>query len=174
MMRKCLVLSLLIGFAVLNMAVVRKTEDPIRDTQTDPILYKQKMEEEKDGKKGPLSYSVKNNPADTFLTEPPFAPEEEMTDKEKSLKSAPAGMDWWEEPVAVDQASSAEDAPVPEERVNSEGPLSGEDFSSPVEPGTLEKRGPEEDLPRDVPNGSEKEVQEPSPETSETSDDSWW
>ena len=100
--------------AGLNLAAIRKAEDPIRDTQTNPILYEQKMEEEKDGKKGPLLYSVKNNPRGTFFVEPPF----EAVSKPSPGKSTPkkaAEFDetsgWWEEQPGEFDAPSSEGAP---------------------------------------------------------------
>ena len=86
--------------AGLNLASIRKAEDPIRDTQTNPILYQQKMEEEKDGKKGPLLYSVKNNPHDNFFSDPPYQSSEKVlapkTVPEERVVSAEA-VEWWEE-----------------------------------------------------------------------------
>ena len=86
--------------AGLNLGTVRRTEDPIRDTQTDGILYQQKMEEEKDGKKGPLMYHVKYNPRESFFIDPPFEKAKKTSPKETVTEKAPASTDttgWWEE-----------------------------------------------------------------------------
>ena len=92
-------LSVLAG---LNLGTVRKAEDPIRDTQTNPILYEQKKEEEKDGKKGPLLYNVKNNPRETFFIDPPFESAEKGSPSETAIKEIPQAEaeDWWEEQPA--------------------------------------------------------------------------
>jgi len=86
--------------AGLNLASIRKAEDPIRDTQTNPILYKQKMEEEKDGKKGPPLYSVKNNPHDTFFVDLPYETEKEVSASKAATEETVASEEttgWWEE-----------------------------------------------------------------------------
>ncbi|OQA56500.1 MAG: hypothetical protein BWY42_00982 [Candidatus Omnitrophica bacterium ADurb.Bin277] len=101
--KKAVFFIFVIVAAVLNTAAIRRAEDPVRDTQTDPILYKQKMEEEKDGKKGPLMYNVRYNPSDNFLTAPPF---ERKADRESLQGSSPADsaatgeLNWWDEPVS--------------------------------------------------------------------------
>ncbi|OQA41777.1 MAG: hypothetical protein BWY49_00245 [Candidatus Omnitrophica bacterium ADurb.Bin314] len=120
MSRKCLFLTLVIVLAVPNLAAIRRSEDPIRDTQTDGILYKQKMEEEKDGKKGALLYSVKYNPKDTFLTAPPFAPEAEKPAAREAMPGETAGLNWWDEPAVPADALAA-----PEEPVSPEQPAEG-------------------------------------------------
>lgn len=50
---------------------IRKQDDPIRNTQTDPILHKQKMEEIKDGEKGAPTPSWKLYPKEKFLAKSP-------------------------------------------------------------------------------------------------------
>ena len=79
--------------AGLNLATVRKTQDPIRDTQTSGILYEQKMEEEKDGKKGPLMYHVKNNPRESFFIDPPFEKAKKGSEKETVTEKASSSLD---------------------------------------------------------------------------------
>ena len=86
--------------AGLNLGTVRKAEDPIRDTQTNPILYEQKKEEEKDGKKGPLMYHVKNNPRESFFIDSPIGKEKKSSPKEFVTEQAPSSAEtssWWEE-----------------------------------------------------------------------------
>lgn len=100
MNKSALFLIFLSVLAGLNLGTVRRTEDPIRDTQTNPILYEQKKEEEKDGKKGPLLYHVKNSPQETFFIDPPFEKEKKSFSKEIVTEKAPASVDtagWWEE-----------------------------------------------------------------------------
>ena len=86
--------------AGLNLGSIRKAEDPIRDTQTNPILYEQKKEEEKDGKKGPLMYHVKNNLRESFFIDPPIGKEKKSSPKEFVAEQAPSSAEtagWWEE-----------------------------------------------------------------------------
>lgn len=94
--RYILIIGLLTVF-VLNMGLVRKKENPIRDTQTDPILYKQKMEQIKDGEKGPTTYSMQFYKKEKFFTEAPFSEDEEISTKEISTKEGEDLGDWWEE-----------------------------------------------------------------------------
>ena len=84
--------------ALLNLGVIRRNEDPVRDTQTDPITYKQKMEQEKDGVKGPLLYHVKNSPLETFFIDPPYA-KGKPVQAESAPEAKPAAdlSNWWEE-----------------------------------------------------------------------------
>ncbi len=54
---------------------VRKKDDPILRTQTNPILYKEKMEEMKDGEKEAPLPSFKLYRKEEFLADPPMAAE---------------------------------------------------------------------------------------------------
>jgi hypothetical protein len=161
-----IILSVLAG---LNLGTVRKTEDPIRDTQTNPILYKQKMEEEKDGKKGPLMYHVKNNPRESFFIDPPYDAEEKKSSGGTVAGEAPPApadtAGWWEEQPSGAQAESPAE-------VGAE-PLPG----SPSEAGTepLPESLPEEEKARDL-----EPAESAAPETdagdapADKSSDSWW
>lgn len=106
--------------AGLNLGTVRRAEDPIRDTQTNPILYEQKKEEEKDGKKGPLLYHVRNYPREGFFIDPPFEKEKETSQERALTEKTPLPLEassWWEEEPAVPQASfpaEANSQPLPE------------------------------------------------------------
>jgi hypothetical protein len=62
----------LCGIAILNLGTIRKKDDPILRTQTEPISVKEKLEEIKDGEKGPPTPSFQLYPRNGFLTEPPF------------------------------------------------------------------------------------------------------
>ena len=110
-----IVVSVLAG---LSLGSVRKSEDPVRDTQTDPILYEKVKEEEKDGKKGALLYHVKNSPRETFFIDPPFEKAKKSSPKATATEEAPAPAEtagWWEEQsTTTPQASSpAEKVPEP-------------------------------------------------------------
>lgn len=122
-------LSILAG---LSLGSVRKAEDPIRDTQTNPILYKQKMEEEKDGKKGPLMYHVKNNPRESFFIDLPYEAEKKTSAGKPVTEEAPVSGDtagWWEEqptdPQAVPPAETVSE-PLPEPLPEAEQPQNPE------------------------------------------------
>jgi hypothetical protein len=98
--------------AGLNLGTVRQTEDPIRDTQTNPILYEQKKEEDKDGVKGPLLYHVNNYPRETFFIDPPYELDKKNSTKKTVTEEAPAPASapgWWEEQPAVPQTASPEE-----------------------------------------------------------------
>jgi hypothetical protein len=121
MKRKVMFLIFLSVLAGLNLGSIRRAEDPIRDTQTDPILYEQKKEEEKDGKKGPVLYHVKNSPRETFFIDPPFEKEKKSSTKELVTKEIPSSSDtagWWEEQSTAPQAVSE---PLPEPLPEAEG-----------------------------------------------------
>ena len=53
------------------MGAIAKKQDPIVATQTDPIDYKEKQKEEKEGKKGPPVPSIDLFPRRRFLMEGP-------------------------------------------------------------------------------------------------------
>ncbi|HOW58206.1 MAG TPA: hypothetical protein PLO78_00615 [Candidatus Omnitrophota bacterium] len=98
-MRKRTLFSIaVLAMTVLHLGVIRRNEDPIRDTQTDPILYEQKMEQEKDGVKGALLYHVKYNPKEKFFIDPPYVPKGKVVEAENAVVTKPADIsNWWEE-----------------------------------------------------------------------------
>ena len=81
MKKMSLLASLVLMGTILNLGSIRKQEDPITKTQTEPISLKQKMEEMKDGPKGAPTPSFKLYPKEGFQIEPPVAhAEEEIPD----------------------------------------------------------------------------------------------
>lgn len=110
-----LTLTLLLTVWMLATASVRKKDDPILRTQTNPIALKEKMEEIKDGEKGAPSPSFKHYPKSQFLTEPPMegqpdsepeAPGKSAAEWDESLiedlgededTEESEEEDWWEE-----------------------------------------------------------------------------
>lgn len=70
----------------LNLGTIRKKDDPILNTQTDPIAYKEKMEEIKDGEKGAPMPSVTLYAKEKFLAEGPVAKGKTDEAEEKSKK----------------------------------------------------------------------------------------
>ncbi len=124
MNKRTLILIFVSVLAGLNLGSIRRAEDPIRNTQTNPILYEQKKEEEKDGKKGPLMYHVKNNPREGFFIDPPIEKEKKSSSGESVTEKAPSAADtagWWEEQPTDAQAvlpAETVSEPLPEaERV---------------------------------------------------------
>lgn len=59
-------------FAFLHLGAIRRDEDPILKSQTDPIALKQKLEETKDGVKGAPTPSFKYYEKEDFLTRTPM------------------------------------------------------------------------------------------------------
>ena len=70
-------LGLILLMSLLQVGTIRKEEDPIKRTQTEPILFKQKMEEQKDGVKGAPTPSFNYYGKEKFLIEPPYEGENE-------------------------------------------------------------------------------------------------
>jgi len=149
----CIFLTVL---AALNLGSVRKSEDPIRDTQTNPILYEQKKEEEKDGKKGPLMYNVKNSPRANFFTDPPFEKEKKSSSQAivtEEAPSVPGAADWWEERSTVPQAA------FPAETVSEPSPEPLPEAEKALDHETAEQ-------PQVVPEAESA--------SSDKGDDHWW
>ena len=96
---------------VLHMNAILKTEDPIADTQTDPILYEKKMEEEKAGVKAAATPKVIYYGGQGFLTKKSLSKYEKET-----IGSAPSKKkekfnwsDWWEDKPAQPNESETQD-----------------------------------------------------------------
>jgi len=158
MNKSTLFLIVVFGIAALNLGTVRRTEDPIRDTQTNPILYEQKKEEEKDGKKGPLMYNVKYNPREAFFIDPPYEADKKSSEKKTVAEQTPASTettDWWEEQPAAPQTPSGTAGPVAD-----------------VSPEPL----PQEKKDQDLETAEQQPVPAADPEKvpSGKGDDYWW
>jgi len=69
--RICLVFVI----AGLSMGTVVKKQDAIRDTQTNPVAYSEKLKEEAEGKKGPPVPTLELFPKHRFLVEGPVEKE---------------------------------------------------------------------------------------------------
>jgi hypothetical protein len=110
---KAITFIFLSALAILNIGTIRRAEDPIRDTQTNPILYEQKKEEEKGGKKGPLLYNVKYNPWEAFFIDPPYEKDKKSSTPKGITEAGNESVEtegWWEEPAAPSGASSSVEA----------------------------------------------------------------
>lgn len=95
-------------------AMFKDKEDPIAKTQTDPVAYRDMIEESKDGPKGAPSPSFKLYERAGFLTDSPVAPESEEELSEKAAETLPEEQlseDWWIED-AGDPAVPADEEKV--------------------------------------------------------------
>ena len=97
------VVIFLIG--VFNLATIRKQEDPIEKTRTQPIAFKAKMEEIKDGVKGAPSPSYTLYKRSAFLSDSPMKAGLEIAENEDigkppeitevAQKEEGSEEDWW-------------------------------------------------------------------------------
>ena len=102
-----------------HLGTIRKREDPILKTQTDPITYQKKLEEMKDGPKGAPTPSFNLYPKARFMTDPPVGevkeePPSSVSDKEEvsevSVSSDKESEDWWsDETSGASSNDSTED-----------------------------------------------------------------
>lgn len=109
---------------ILQLGSIRKKDDPILKTQTNPIAVKDKMEEIKDGEKGAPSPSMTFYSKETFLTDAPtktFAEEEDLVSQQKddaellfeeevSGGSNNEEEDWWLDESEEAENSDSEDS----------------------------------------------------------------
>ena len=95
----------------LHMNAILKTEDPIADTQTDPILYEKKMEEEKGGVKAPASPRVIYYGGQGFLAKKSLSKyEKEATGSAPTKKKEKFNWsDWWEDKPAQSNGNETQD-----------------------------------------------------------------
>lgn len=173
--------------AFLHVNAILKAEDPIADTQTEAILYDQKMEQEKDGVKGPATPKMIYYGGQGFLTK------SSLTKYEKEMATAAKGgkkdkfswSDWWEDKPAETQphaeGSVAEDV-LPELPQNLDGAVADNSGLLPekIQPQSkkVEDRAPleEDDLSQST-TGIEPASGEPeplAPEADQKSGDDWW
>lgn len=96
---------LLLAAGFLFSGSVLKKDDPIVNTQTDPVLYEQLKKEEEEGRKSPASPTFDLFPQQAFLIEDPVGkyieeqePAEEISDLELWLEEG--GMDGLEPETA--------------------------------------------------------------------------
>ena len=107
------IVSYLFLVAFLHMNAILKAEDPIADTQTEAILYDQKMEQEKDGVKGPATPKMIYYGGQGFLTKSSLSKyEKEIAGAREGIKKDKfSWSDWWEDKPAETQSPSGEEAP---------------------------------------------------------------
>lgn len=125
---------------------ILKHEDPIQDTQTEAILYDQKMEQEKDGVKAAATPKVIYYGGQGFLTKSSLAKNEKEGEgaSAKKKKQSFNWSDWWEEkpaePETQEQAAVEEELPVKDEALQES------------------ESGTESDLPNETPVQEEAET----------------
>jgi len=128
-MKRLPIVSLLFVLVFLNLGTIRKEKTALEKTQTDPITYQKKMEEIKDGPKGPASPSLKFYPQEKFLADPPMEEEKDKSDQEVGFEALPEDVkegagaeevqdgeavpeeDWW---VDWDENAFKEEDPIDE------------------------------------------------------------
>lgn len=102
---------------LLNSGTIRRKPDPVVKTQTDPISYKQKMEETKDGVKGAPLPSFKLFPKENFMADPSVGEAQEETPQDPSSQESVSEVpvseeeeseEWWNDDTKEDPPASAE------------------------------------------------------------------
>ncbi len=100
---------LLIGIVIaslMNLATIRKKDDPISNTQTSPIALNAKIQELKEGPKGAPTPSFQLYEKSQFFTEPSVdreetkaveKPKEEITELGRLGEGEETEEDWWME-----------------------------------------------------------------------------
>ena len=95
---------------ILNVGAIRKNEDPIARTQTDPISYKQKLEETKDGVKGAPSPSFKYYEKEAFMVKSPMgAGAEGKASPTRSGTAEVSEVKWEDEALREDKSLEEEE-----------------------------------------------------------------
>ncbi len=107
-LRKEFLVPLLVMSLLLNTGTVRRKRDALLRTQTDPIKLKDKMEELKDGEKGPATpqfgwYGSSNG----FMGAPPVSPKKNIAEKGAAQDAEPYGV------TEVDSIEGENAPPVP-------------------------------------------------------------
>ncbi len=114
---KSYLLIVLSATLILQTGAIRKNQDPIKDTQTEPIAYSDKQEALKDGEKGAPAPSFKFYEKENFLVRTPTqTSDEEVLQKDESQAenwTTEVGFqseedDWGEESEVSDVAESHE------------------------------------------------------------------
>ena len=107
--------SYLCLIGILHSGTIRKERDPVEETRTSPIAYKAKMEEIKDGVKGPPTPSFTLYSKSRFLAETPMAIGDEGLEAETQAEAEEEGEtggedDWWVEELGEEPEGEEIDA----------------------------------------------------------------
>ena len=144
MIKRLAFLIFLSSTVFLQMGLIRKDQDPIAMTQTDPITYKQKVEETKDGVKGAPAPSFKYYEKEGFLTQSPVNPQGEETVSPPPSYPEVSEVDLGEEDLGQEENPPAEDSLEEEETGINEDDWWVEDEEAEKE--SPEESGKETDL----------------------------
>jgi len=160
-----LFIACLLMIAVLNVGTIRKKDSAVSKTQTAGIKLKDKLEELKDGQKGPATptygwYGGKND----FMGEPPFSDEAPESEKKPPIPEV------LEVNLPYDSQDSREGDDSETEGMDWGGDWVGESFNGP------------EALPAEADNQEDSVFKEAAARSSDTSSDDeaskwdkdWW
>lgn len=156
---------------------ILKHEDPIQDTQTEAILYDQKMEQEKDGVKAAATPKVIYYGGQGFLTKSSLAKNEKEGEgvSAKKKKQSFNWSDWWEEKPAE---TEAQETPAAEEElsVKEEGLSEGESNPDSVLSAETPVQEAETDFWSEVPDSAGSPASPPAQDKapSKPAADDWW
>lgn len=115
---------------------ILRNEDPIQAVQTDAISYDQKMEQEKDGVKGPATPKVIYYGGQGFFSKPPsIAPKQDESEKSSAEKKKKtfSWSDWWEESPKPEEKPD-----IPAQQLLTTPPAEDTGFWSEAEPASSE------------------------------------
>lgn len=144
---------------------ILKNEDPLRDGQTEGILYDQKMEQEKDGVKAAATPKVIYYGGQGFLTKSSLSKNEKESESgaAKKKKQTFNWSDWWEEKPAEPDLSEVPvvETPLIEETVSADAVSVDSEVLEP-------------DIKDDFWTDSESEVLAPEVADTAVRGDDWW
>lgn len=172
---------------LLHVNAILKTEDPIADTQTEGILYDQKMEQEKDGVKAPATPKMIYYGGQGFLGKGSLAKyDKEMTSRVAGKKKEKfSWSDWWDDKSSdahVDGAQGTESGQTLLEEAP--GILEGESDVLPTKPNTVpdEQAVPRQATPKQESQPTQLSSEDvaltdeaiPEVEEAPVAGDDWW
>jgi|GEM_PF-3327174 len=145
----------------LHWNAILKVEDPIADTQTEGILYDQKMEQEKDGVKAAASPKVIFYGGQGFLTKGSLAKydQDNKVAGSKNKKDSFNWSDWWDDKSSNSKAASPEAAD--DSLIN----LESETQTELTAPSLTSEKPVQYSTPKISPPASKKDDLEPLEET---------
>jgi len=95
--------------SLMQLGTVRKQDDPILNTQTNPIAFEEKMTQMEEGEKGAPTPSFEHYAKEEFMTDPPVGQDQE----EETF-------DFWSV-VPQDEKSIPEDLGEPDQELDDQG-----------------------------------------------------
>lgn len=161
---------------LLHVNAILKAEDPISETQTDAILYEQKMEQEKDGVKGPATPKMIYYGGQGFLTKNSVSKYEKETGSGSAAakKEAFDWSEWWDDKPADPASPELKDPVLPQDTLSQPEALDAPEAietDSAVVPPIEAVKNPVIDTIQQK-DTSKPDTETPQPETTATDD--WW